>query len=70
MAKAIDSLDPTHATCNSTDPVAALAGVAGVYNKALYLAERRQALELWGAHVTALVEARSSKIAPLRQRPK
>jgi len=28
-----------------------LAGVAGVYNKALYLAERRQALERWGALV-------------------
>jgi integrase len=33
-----------------------LAGVAGVYNKALYLAERRQAIKLWGAHVAALVE--------------
>jgi integrase len=43
-----------------------LAGVAGVYNKALYLAERRQALELWGAHITALVGGRSSKIVPLK----
>jgi integrase len=30
-------------------------GVAGVYNKALYLDERRRALERWGAHITALV---------------
>ena len=35
-----------------------LAGVAGVYNKALYLAERRQALDLWSEHVLT-----SSKIA-------
>jgi hypothetical protein len=44
-----------------------LAGVAGTYNKALYLAERRRALELWGTQVTALVEGRSSKIVPLKQ---
>jgi integrase len=31
------------------------AGVAGTYNKAQYLPERRQALELWGAHVAGLV---------------
>jgi integrase len=31
------------------------AGVAGVYNKALYLEERRQALDAWAAHVAALV---------------
>jgi integrase len=47
-----------------------LAGVAGVYNKALYLAERRQALGLWGAHVAALVEGRNSKIVPLKRAPR
>ena len=31
------------------------AGVAGVYNKALYLAERRTALEAWGERITQLV---------------
>jgi hypothetical protein len=31
------------------------AGVAGVYNKAVYLAERRKALDLWAAHVARLV---------------
>ncbi len=31
------------------------AGVAGVYNKALYLDERRQAFDAWAAHVLALV---------------
>ena len=30
-------------------------GVAGVYNKAQYNGKRREALELWGKHVTALV---------------
>ena len=34
------------------------AGVAGVYNKALYLDERRQALEAWGRHIATLVEGR------------
>jgi hypothetical protein len=32
--------------------------VAGIYNKALYLAERQQALELWSDHVLALMEGR------------
>jgi integrase len=35
------------------------AGVAGVYNKAAYEREKRQALDLWGAHVMALVEGRA-----------
>ena len=29
-------------------------GVAGVYNKAQYLTERRQALVLWGAHIAGI----------------
>jgi integrase len=33
-------------------------GVAGIYNRATYLTEKRQALELWGAHVAALIEGR------------
>lgn len=41
-------------------------GVAGVYNKALYLPERRHGLALWGAHIAALVEGRASKVVPLR----
>ena len=43
----------------------AKAGVAGVYNRASYLAEKRQALELWGAHVAALVSGGESKVVPL-----
>jgi integrase len=31
------------------------AGVAGVYNRAAYSAEKRQALDLWAAHVEAIV---------------
>jgi hypothetical protein len=38
-----------------------LAGVAGVYNKALYLDERRHALWLWGRHVAALVEGKTKR---------
>jgi len=30
-------------------------GVAGTYNKALYLEERRRALERWGQHVMSVV---------------
>ena len=39
-------------------------GVAGVYNKALYIDERRRALERWGKHVMTLVnsEPTSSQI--------
>jgi integrase len=44
-----------------------LAGVAGIYNKAAYLAERRQALELWGAHVIALVEGLATRVVPMRR---
>ena len=42
------------------------AGVAGVYNKAQYLTERRQALTLWGAHIAAIAEDRTSKVVPMR----
>jgi len=41
------------------------AGVAGVYNRALYEAEKRQALNLWAEHVLAVCEGRESKIVPL-----
>jgi integrase len=44
------------------------AGVAGVYNKALYLTERRRALERWSEHVISLVssEPAEAKIVSLR----
>jgi integrase len=39
-------------------------GVAGVYNKALYLRERTEALRLWADHIMALV---GGNIVPMRQ---
>ena len=36
------------------------AGVAGVYNQARYASETRRALDLWGAHVAAIVEGREA----------
>ena len=44
----------------------AKAGVAGVYNRATYLAEKRRALEVWGEHVIALVRGSKSKVVALR----
>jgi len=38
-------------------------GVAGVYNKAIYLEERRRALERWGAHIMELVTGKRAKAA-------
>jgi integrase len=45
----------------------AKAGVAGVYNKALYLRERVDALRLWADHLTAIVEGRQDNVIPLKQ---
>ena len=36
------------------------AGVAGTYNRSLYSTEKRRALDLWAAHVIALVAGRES----------
>jgi integrase len=46
------------------------AGVAGVYNKALYLDERRRALERWGAHIVGLATGKldKAKVVDLRGR--
>ena len=35
-----------------------ISGVAAVYQRHEFLAERRAALDLWGAHVAAIVERR------------
>ena len=43
------------------------AGVAGVYNKADYGREKRQALDLWAEHLTAIVEGRENNVTPLRR---
>ena len=44
----------------------AKAGVAGVYNRASYAAEKRQALDMWGEYVESLVEGRAAKVRTLR----
>jgi integrase len=41
-------------------------GVAGIYNRAAYSVEKRQALELWGTHFAALVEGCKSNVVPMR----
>jgi integrase len=41
-------------------------GVAGVYNKALYLRERAEALNQWADHVASIVQGGENKIIPLR----
>jgi len=43
------------------------AGVAGVYNRASYAGEKRQALDLWAEHVLALAEGRAANVVPLRR---
>jgi integrase len=42
-------------------------GIAGIYNRATYDKEKREALNLWAEHVTALVEGRKAKILPLKR---
>jgi integrase len=42
-------------------------GVAGIYNRATYDKEKREALNLWAEHVTALVEGRAAKVLPLKR---
>jgi integrase len=43
------------------------AGVAGIYNRSLYAAEKAQALTRWADHVLALVEGRESNVTPMRR---
>jgi integrase len=42
-------------------------GVAGVYNRAAYAAEKRRAVELWGDHFAALIDDRASNVVALRR---
>jgi integrase len=41
-------------------------GVAGIYNRSTYAREKKQALDLWADHVTAIVEGRDNNITPFR----
>jgi integrase len=44
------------------------AGVAGIYNRALYKAEKAQALSKWASHVLAISKGKKSNVAPIRAR--
>jgi integrase len=43
------------------------AGVAGIYNRNPYDAEKRTALALWADHLLGIVESRESNVTPLRR---
>jgi integrase len=43
------------------------AGVAGIYNRQTYDAEKRTALALWADHLLAIVEGRKTNVTPLRR---
>lgn len=43
------------------------AGIAGIYNRATYDREKREALNLWAEHVMALVEGRKSAVVSMRR---
>jgi integrase len=42
-------------------------GVAGIYNRALYTAEKAQALGLWADHIAAAIKNRKSNVTPLKR---
>jgi integrase len=42
-------------------------GIAGIYNRALYTAEKAQALARWNEHVSALIAKRASNVTPLKR---
>ena len=43
------------------------AGVAGVYNRAQHLPERRQALSMWGEHIVGLIDRSNSTVIPMHR---
>jgi integrase len=42
-------------------------GVAGIYNRATYDKEKREALNLWAEHLMAMVEGRAAVVVPLKR---
>ena len=42
-------------------------GVAGIYNRAQYDREKRQALDLWAEHIRTLLEGRAATVVPMRR---
>src|SRR5262249_53542315 len=45
----------------------ARAGVAGIYNRAAYAAEKKTALERWAARVEGLLSGTTAKVVKLRE---
>jgi integrase len=45
----------------------AKSGVAGVYNRALYLRERVEALTAWADHLASIADGQESNVTPLRR---
>jgi integrase len=45
----------------------ARAGVAGVYNRAAYDADKRRALDLWADKLAAIIDDRASNILPMKR---
>jgi integrase len=43
-------------------------GVAGIYNRATYDKEKREALNLWAEHLLAVIEGRKAVVVPLGKR--
>jgi integrase len=41
-------------------------GVAGIYNRATYDREKREALNLWAEHLLAVIEGRKAVVVPMR----
>jgi hypothetical protein len=42
-------------------------GVAGIYNRATYDQEKREALNFWAEHVMATVEGRKAVVVPMKR---
>jgi integrase len=41
-------------------------GVAGIYNRATYAAEKRQAVDIWAAHIEGLLAGKTLNVVQLR----
>ena len=41
-------------------------GIAGIYNRAVYMPQMKRALAMWADHVASIVDGSVRKIVPLR----
>jgi integrase len=60
-------LAPPHVVEACVNHQSGKGGIAGVYNKATYANEKRQAFDLWGRHVADLVAGRKCRVIPMRR---